>query len=71
MKRIPPALAAALAALGSVSAGAAELPTTKHTREAPPHQSCTIGGMRGYLIPGTQTCLKISGYISGGVETRH
>jgi hypothetical protein len=63
MKRVLLAIAAA-AALGAASA--AELPTLKHPRTAP-QKSCTIDGMTGYLIPGTETCVKISGYVSGEV----
>ncbi|MGD0721859.1 MAG: porin [Roseiarcus sp.] len=33
-----------------------------------PARACNIGGMNGYVIPGTSTCVKISGYVSAGVE---
>jgi hypothetical protein len=64
MKRLSLVIAIAVAALGG--ANAAELPTLRHTRAAP-QRTCTIGGMTGYLIPGTETCIKVGGYISGEV----
>jgi hypothetical protein len=57
---------AALAVLGV--ARAAELPTVKHARAAP-QKTCSIDGMSGFVIPGTDTCVKISGYVSGEVGT--
>jgi hypothetical protein len=43
------------------------LPTIKHAR--PEHyKTCTVGGMTGVLIPGSGLCVKVSGYVSGGVE---
>ena len=67
MKRLLLPLAAAIAALGPVEA--AELPALKHPRDAAPQKSCTIDGMKGFLIPGSETCVKISGYVSGEVGT--
>lgn len=54
-------LAAAVTAMGM--ARAADLPAM---RAAPIAyvQTCNVGGMAGFIIPGTQTCLKISGYVS-------
>jgi hypothetical protein len=58
-------VAAAVAILAA--ARAAELPTIKHAR--PEHyKTCTVGGMTGVLIPGSGLCVKVSGYVSGGVE---
>ncbi len=51
----------------AIAAQAAELPNLK----APPTErakKCNVGGMEGVLIPGTTTCAKIGGYVSGGVE---
>ena len=60
------ALAAIVLATG-VSAAAAELPTMR----APPQKhakSCRVGGMEGYYINGSSVCVRVSGYVSGGVE---
>jgi hypothetical protein len=50
------------------AADAAELPTM---RSAPPKhaKSCRVGGMEGYYLAGSTVCVRVSGYISGGVET--
>ena len=56
-------VAAVAAAAG---AGGAELPTIRHA-PAEHYKACEIGGMKGYLLPGSETCLRVSGYISGGV----
>jgi hypothetical protein len=58
-------LTAAIFAVGG--ARAAELPTIK---SAPPVRlrACSVGGMAGVVIPGSGACVKISGYVSGGVE---
>ena len=50
-----------------VGASAAELPNMKHAH-AERYKTCTVGGMTGFLIPGSDTCMKVSGYITGGVE---
>lgn len=53
--------------VAAVVAQAAELPTMKSARTE--HvKTCNVGGMAGVVIPGSDTCVKISGYISGGVE---
>jgi len=51
-----------------VGAVAAELPTLR----APPQKhakSCRVGGMEGYYLAGSSVCVRISGYVAGGVET--
>ncbi|MGA2793229.1 MAG: porin, partial [Roseiarcus sp.] len=53
-----PAGAATVAA-----AQAADLPTLKAAPIAYV-QTCNVGGMAGFVIPGTETCLKISGYVN-------
>jgi hypothetical protein len=59
------ALAASLAAaLGA--AGAAELPTLR-APPPKPARACTVGGMTGYVVPGSSTCIRISGYVSAEV----
>ena len=68
MKRLLLPTAAALFALGASEA--AELPTLKHAHDAAaPQKSCVIDGMKGFLIPGAETCVRISGYVSGEVGT--
>jgi Porin subfamily len=52
---------------GVAGAGAAELPTlkpapTEHVR------ACNVGGMTGVMAPGSETCVKIGGYISVGAS---
>ena len=44
------------------AARAADLPTLKAAPIAYV-QTCNVAGMAGFVIPGTQTCLKISGYV--------
>ena len=62
------ALIGIVLATAAITVGrAADLPT----RKAAPAESvgiCNVGGMAGFLIPGTDTCLKISGYVSGQVQ---
>ena len=49
------------AGIVAVAAQAADLPTKK---AAPAEfvEICNVGGMAGFIIPGSDTCLKISGY---------
>jgi Porin subfamily len=44
----------------------AELPTMKPKRTQSV-RTCNIGGMAGVLIPGSNACLKVGGYISAGI----
>jgi len=48
-------------------AQAADLPTKK-AAPAEYVKICNVGGMAGFVLPGSDTCLKISGYITGQVE---
>lgn len=63
-------LASALLAIilaACIGAAAAELPTMR----APPPKhakSCRVGGMEGYYLAGSSVCVRLSGYVSGGVE---
>jgi hypothetical protein len=59
-------LAASLAAATFLGAAAAELPTV---RAAPPKgaRKCNIGGMEGVQLPGSTVCVKLGGYVTGGV----
>jgi hypothetical protein len=69
--KIAPAIAAAL--LGQAvlifaagAAPAAELPTMK-PKPAETAKACNIGGMKGVVVAGGGACVKVGGYISGGV----
>lgn len=62
-------LASALLAivLANCAAVAAELPTM---RAAPQKhaKACRVGGMEGYYVAGSTVCVRVSGYVSAGVE---
>jgi hypothetical protein len=60
-------LGSAAALLLVAAAQAAELPSMKPAPAAPV-KKCNVGGMAGVVIPGSGACVKISGYVSGGVE---
>jgi hypothetical protein len=65
VRSILPGLAASVAAVVGVQA--ADLPT----RKAAPVEyvkTCSVAGMAGFVIPGSDACLKISGYVSGQIE---
>jgi hypothetical protein len=70
MKFAPAAAAAllgqAVLVFASGVAWPAELPTMK-TKRPEAAKPCTIDGMRGILVPGGTACVKVGGYISGGV----
>ena len=57
----------AVAVMAVVAVHAAELPTIKPAKTEH-YKTCNVGGMAGYLIPGSDTCVKLGGYISGGIE---
>jgi uncharacterized membrane protein (UPF0136 family) len=54
-------------ALVSTAAVAAELPTMR-SEPAKRARSCRVGGMEGYYVAGSSVCVKVSGYVSAGVE---
>ncbi|HEY3719037.1 MAG TPA: porin [Roseiarcus sp.] len=59
----------ALAALvAATSANAAELPSGKATTRTAPVKMCEIYGKPGYRLPGSDVCVKLSGYVSGQVS---
>jgi hypothetical protein len=58
------ALSAVVLAAGLASA--AELPSRKAAAPEQKAQKCDIAGVAGVLLPGTDTCVKISGGV--GVE---
>src|SRR6202020_1231936 len=60
-------LGSAAGLVAAAGAQAADLPT----RKAAPVEYvkvCNVGGMAGFVIPGSDTCLKIGGYISAQGE---
>jgi hypothetical protein len=66
-------LGSAAGIVAVASAQAADLPTRK-AAPAEYVRICNVGGMAGFVIPGSDTCLKIGGYITahfsaGNVET--
>jgi hypothetical protein len=60
-------LGSAAGIVAVASAQAADLPTKK-AAPAEYVKICNVGGMAGFIIPGSDTCLKISGYISAQME---
>jgi hypothetical protein len=46
---------------------AAELPSRKATPPAPV-RTCEIDGKPGYRLPGSDVCLRFSGYVSGQIS---
>ena len=59
-------LASAAGIVAVASAQAADLPT----RKAAPVEYvrvCNVGGITGWTLPGSDTCVKFSGYITGQV----
>ena len=58
----------AVAVAAATGASCAELPS----RNAPPlaakGQTCSVDGAPGVLLPGGQTCMRISGAVSAGVS---
>ena len=63
MRSILLGLVAAMAAFSL--AGAAELPSLK-PKPAEQARTCMIGDAKGFLLPGSDTCVKLGGYISVG-----
>jgi hypothetical protein len=61
-------LTLAMVALGLAGAQAAELPTRQAKAQAPAAKACQINGKPGFLAGDGQTCIRLSGYISGQVS---
>jgi len=54
----------AIAALFALqTANAAELPS-RHAQAAPAAKKCQIDGKEGVILPGSNTCMRVSGYVS-------
>jgi hypothetical protein len=60
-------LGSAAGIVAVAAAQAADLPTKK-AAPAEYVKVCNVGGMAGFIIPGSDTCLKISGYITAQFE---
>jgi hypothetical protein len=60
-------LGSAAGIVAVAGAQAADLPTKK-AAPAEYVKICNVGGMAGFIIPGSDTCLKIGGYITGQIE---
>ena len=60
-------LGSAAGIVAVAGAQAADLPTKK-AAPAEYVKICNVGGMAGFIIPGSDTCLKISGYVTAQVE---
>ena len=61
-------LSAAAGIVTVASAQAADLPTKKAAPAAEYVKICTVGGITGFVLPGSDTCMKIGGYITGQFE---
>ena len=60
-------LGSAAGIVAVAAAQAADLPTRK-AAPAEYVKICNVGGMAGWILPGSDTCFKISGYITGQIE---
>jgi hypothetical protein len=60
-------LGSAAGLAGVAAAEAADLPTRK-AAPAEYVKICNVGGMAGFVLPGSDTCFKISGYVTGQLE---
>ena len=54
---------AAASLLALHSATAAELPS-RHAQPAAAAKKCQINGQEGVIVPGSATCVRLSGYVS-------
>jgi hypothetical protein len=62
-----PSFALALV-LASAQVSAAELPNRRAAPASDHAKKCQVGGMDGTMVAGTTICVKIGGYVTGGVE---
>ena len=60
-------LGSAAGIVAVAGAQAADLPTKK-AAPAEYVKICNVGGMAGFIIPGSDTCLKIGGYVTAQIE---
>ncbi len=57
-------LGSAAGIVAVASAQAADLPTKKAAPVAQYVKICNVGGITGWTLPGSDTCVKLSGYIT-------
>src|SRR5271157_5614314 len=57
-------LSSAAGIVAVASAQAADLPTHKAAPVVQYVQICNVGGITGWTLPGSDTCVKLSGYIT-------
>ncbi len=57
----------ALALPAATGAGAAELPS-RNTQPAAKAKTCSVDGVPGVVLPGGDTCVRISGSVSAQVS---
>ncbi|HEV3045142.1 MAG TPA: porin [Roseiarcus sp.] len=60
-------LGSAVGVAAASGAPAADLPTRK-AAPAEYVKICNVGGMAGFILPGSDTCFKIAGYVTGQIE---
>ena len=61
-------LGSAAGIVAVAGAQAADLPTKKAAPVAQYVKICNVGGITGWTLPGTDTCVKLSGYITAQFE---
>ena len=61
-------LGSAAGIVAVASAQAADLPTHKAAPVVQYVQICNVGGVGGWTLPGSDTCIKISGYLTAQVQ---
>jgi hypothetical protein len=61
-------LGSAAGIIAVASAQAADLPTKKAAPVAQYVKICNVGGITGWTLPGSDTCVKLSGYITAQFE---
>ncbi|MFY9971957.1 MAG: porin [Roseiarcus sp.] len=61
-------LGSAAGIVAVASAQAADLPTHKAAPVVQYVQICNVGGIVGWTLPGSDTCIKISGYLTAQVQ---
>src|SRR5271165_1814092 len=62
-------LGSAAGIVAVAGAQAADLPTRKAAPVAEYVKICSVGGITGWVLPGSDTCVKLSGYVTGQFET--
>ena len=61
-------LGSAAGIVAVASAQAADLPTHKAAPVVQYVQICNVGGIVGWTLPGSDTCIKLSGYLTAQVQ---